>query len=72
VAADDGKVVEQGEHSSTGGGNANFYNHFENQFGSFSESWEQFYLKTQIHHSWPYTQMIPHWDSCSGMFIAAL
>jgi hypothetical protein len=35
-----GKDVEQSEHSSFSGGNANLHNHFEKQFGSFSENWE--------------------------------
>jgi hypothetical protein len=55
-----GKDVEQGEHFSTAAGRANLYNHFGNQFGSFSENWEQFYLKTQLYHSWTYTQKLPH------------
>jgi hypothetical protein len=29
--------VEQGEYASTAGGSANLYNHFGNQFGSFSK-----------------------------------
>jgi hypothetical protein len=39
-AADAVEDVEQGEHSSIAGGSANFYNHFGNQFDSFSENWE--------------------------------
>jgi hypothetical protein len=35
-----GKDVEQEEHSSIAVWNANVYNHFENQFGGFSENWE--------------------------------
>jgi hypothetical protein len=34
-----GEAMEQGEHSSTAGESANLYNHFGNQFGSFSENW---------------------------------
>ena len=40
VIAHAGEDVEQGEHSSIAGGSANVYNHFENQFGGFSENWE--------------------------------
>ena len=29
------KDVEQGEHSSTAGGSANWYSHYENKYGSF-------------------------------------
>ena len=39
--------VEQGENSSIAGESINLYNHYGNQFGCFSENWEQFYLKTQ-------------------------
>ena len=45
------KDMEQGEHSSIAGGNANIYNHLGNQFGGFSESWEYFCLNTQLYHS---------------------
>ena len=38
VTAHAGKDVEQGEHSSIAGGSTNLYNHFENQFGGFSEN----------------------------------
>jgi hypothetical protein len=34
------------------------YNHFGNQFGGFLENWEYLYLKTQLYHSWEYTQRI--------------
>jgi hypothetical protein len=37
VTAHAGEDVEQGEHSSIAGENANLYNHCENQFGGFSE-----------------------------------
>ena len=56
-----GKDVEQGEHSSIAGGNANLYNHFGNQYGGFSENWESTYLTIQQYHSWAYTQkMLNH------------
>ena len=60
VTADAGEDVEQGEHSSIAGGIAHLYNHFENQFGSFSETWEEFYLNTQLYHSWADPQMMLH------------
>ena len=50
-----GVVLEKGEYS-TADGSANLYNHSENQFGGFSKNWEYIYLKTQLYHSWPYTQ----------------
>ena len=31
-------IIEQGEHSSIVGGNASWYNHFENQYVGFSEN----------------------------------
>ena len=48
VSKHDGEVVEQVKHSSIADGNVNIYNHFGNQFGGFSENWEQFDLKTQL------------------------
>jgi hypothetical protein len=60
VTAHAGEAVEQGEHSSTDGGKAKLYNNFGIQLGSFSEDWEKFYLKTQLYHSWAYTQKMPH------------
>jgi hypothetical protein len=50
--------VEQGEQSIIAGGSAHLYIHFGNQFGIFSENWEYFYIKTQLSHSWAYTQKI--------------
>jgi hypothetical protein len=38
VTADAWKDVEKEEHSSTSGGIAIWYSHFENQFGGFSEN----------------------------------
>ena len=49
--------VEQGKHSSTAGGSANMYNHFENPCGGFSENYAYFYLKI---YSWINTQKIFH------------
>jgi hypothetical protein len=37
---DGGEDGDQGEHFFIAGGNANLYNQFTNQFGSFSENWE--------------------------------
>jgi hypothetical protein len=39
VPACAGEDVEQAEHSSISGGSEKFYNHFDNQFASFSENW---------------------------------
>ena len=39
VSTDDGKDVEQEEHSSIDGGSANWYNHSGIKSGSFSENW---------------------------------
>jgi hypothetical protein len=66
--------VEQGEHTSIAGGSANFYNHVGNQFGHCSENSEEFYLQTQLYHSWAYTQKMLHHiqGHRSTMFIAAL
>ncbi|KAL6030404.1 hypothetical protein STEG23_017092 [Scotinomys teguina] len=54
-----GEDVEQEEHFSTVGGNADWYNHYGKQYGEFSENWESFFLQTQPYHSWAYTQRIP-------------
>jgi hypothetical protein len=58
VTADVGKDVEKEEHSSIAGGIASWYNHCGNQFGSSSENWALYYLRTQKCHSWAYTQKI--------------
>jgi hypothetical protein len=60
VTANASEDVGQGEHSSIAGVSANLYNLFGNQFEGFSENWEEFYLKTQLHHSWAYTQKVFH------------
>ncbi|KAL6092390.1 hypothetical protein STEG23_026174 [Scotinomys teguina] len=69
-----GEDVEQEEHFSTVGGNADWYNHSGKQYGEFSENWESFFLQTQPYHSWAYTKNAQsyHKDTCSTMFIAAL
>jgi hypothetical protein len=51
------------EHSSTAGESANLYNHYGNQIGGFSENWKEFYLKTQLYHSWAYTQKLHHYTT---------
>jgi hypothetical protein len=35
-------------------------NHSGNQSGISSENWKQVYLKTQLYHSWEYTQKMPN------------
>jgi hypothetical protein len=40
VTAQAGEYVEKEKHSSIVSGSANLYNHYGNQFGSFSENWE--------------------------------
>jgi hypothetical protein len=34
----------------------------ESQFG-LSENWEELYLKTQLYHSWTYTQKMSHYTT---------
>ena len=69
--AHDSEDVEQGEHFSITGGSTNLYNYSGNQYGGFSESLEQFYLKIQLCHFW--TDALPcHKDTCCTMFIKAL
>jgi hypothetical protein len=46
--------------TSIAGGIASWYNHSGNQFGSSSENWTWFYLKTQQYHSWEYSQKMLH------------
>jgi hypothetical protein len=55
-----GEDVEKEEHSSIAGGIANWYNHSGNQSGGSSENWKLIYLKTQLYHSWEYTQKMLH------------
>jgi hypothetical protein len=56
VTADAGEDVEKEEHSSIDGRIISWYNHSGNQFGSSSENWTKYYLRTQLYHSWTYTQ----------------
>jgi hypothetical protein len=57
--------VDQAEHSSFAGGSANLSNHFENQFGDFSEN--------SKNSSKLYVKDVPpyHKDTCSTMIILA-
>ena len=76
MTADASEDVAKEQKSSIACGIASWYNHSGNQSSSFSENWTQYYLRTQLYHSWAYTQkMLQHvirTDKCSTMFIAAL
>jgi hypothetical protein len=63
VIADAGEDVEKKEYSSIAGQIASWYNHSGNQSGGFSENWRWFYPKTQLYHSWTYTQKMPHYTT---------
>jgi hypothetical protein len=58
VTVDAGEVVKKEDNSAIAGGIASWYNHFGNQFCSSSENWAYYYLRTQIYHSWTYTQKL--------------
>jgi hypothetical protein len=61
VTAGAGKHVEKEEHFSIAGWIASWYNHPGSQFGGSSDNWTYYYLKTQLYHSWVYTQkMLQH------------
>jgi hypothetical protein len=74
VTAHSGEDLEQREHSSISGGSENIYNHFENQFGGFSELG----IVLPQDPAMPLLGIYPrdalphHKDTCSTMFIAAL
>jgi hypothetical protein len=51
VIAQDGKGMEQREHSSIAGRSANLYNHFANKF-VFSRNSEELYLKAKVYYSY--------------------
>jgi hypothetical protein len=74
VTADAVEDVEKKEHSSIADRIASWYNHSGKQSDSSSENYKKFYLKTQLYHSWAYTQEVPHHtkETGSDMFIAAL
>jgi hypothetical protein len=55
---DAGEDVEKYEHSSIVVGITSWYNHSGNQSGVSSENCTYYYLRTQLYHSWAYTQMI--------------
>jgi hypothetical protein len=65
------------EHSSTSGRTTSWYNHSGNQFGGSSENWAQYYGRTQLYHSWAYTQKMlqnvvrTHAPLFSALFIIA-
>jgi hypothetical protein len=42
---------------------ANWYNHSGHQSWGSSENWKYIYLKTQLYHSWEYTQKLPHYTT---------
>jgi hypothetical protein len=46
--------------SSIVSGSANLYSHFRNQYGGSPENLESIYFKTQLYHSWAYTQKTLH------------
>jgi hypothetical protein len=74
MTAPAGEDVELGEHSSIDGGNANLYNHFGNQFVSFSEIMNCFtpgYSYTTPEHI-PVLPPSYYMDTCSTMLIATL
>ena len=73
MTAHAGEDVEQEDHSSIAGGSSNFYNDYGNQFGSFLENWEQFYLKSQLYLGiCPEDAPTLHKDICATMFIETL
>jgi len=51
VTANAGEDVEKEEHSSIGGGVADWYNHSGNHSGDSSENWTLNYLRTQLYLS---------------------
>ena len=66
--------MEQEKHS-IAAGSANLYNHIGNQFGGFSKTWQEFYLKSHLRTSlgiYPKDAQPSHKDTYSTMFIAAL
>jgi hypothetical protein len=56
MTADAGEDVKKEEHSSIASGIASWYNRSGNQSGSSPENYTQYYLRTQLYHSWAYTQ----------------
>ena len=66
--------VKQGQHFCIAGESSNVYNYSRNQFGSFTENKEYFYLKIQLYHSQAYTQEMSHHTTRNffTIFLAAL
>jgi hypothetical protein len=58
VTADASEDVEKEEHSSIVDGIASWYNHCGKQSAVSLENWLLHYLRTQLYHSWEYTQKI--------------
>jgi hypothetical protein len=56
VTAETGEDVEKEEHFSIAVGIASWYNHSGIQSGGSSQNWTYYYLRTQLYHSWAYTQ----------------
>jgi hypothetical protein len=64
-------------HSFIASGIASWYNYSGNQLCNSSGNWRQYYMRTQLYHSWAYTQKMLdaptcNKDTCYTMFIAAL
>jgi hypothetical protein len=62
-----GKAVEQGNHSSFADSGVNLYRPYGSQYNSASEDWKLIYLKTQIYHSYAYSQRVP--DPITSIFV---
>ena len=63
------------EYSYTADGVVSWYNYSGNQSDGSSENWTEYYLGTQLYHSWACTQKkapSSNKDKCSTMFIAVL
>jgi len=49
-------MEQGGEYFLIGSGSINLDKHLGNQFDCLTDNWEYFYLKTQLYHSWAYSQ----------------
>jgi hypothetical protein len=58
-----GEKIQNEKHSSIAGGIAKWYNPSGNHSGASLENWKYFYLKTELYHSWAYTQKMPHYTT---------
>jgi hypothetical protein len=56
VTTDAGKDMEKEEHFSNVSEITRWYDYSGNQSGDSSQNWTSFYLRTQLYHSWAYTQ----------------